>query len=229
MPDDSPLVIRRRFDTMLRRFESELRRRLIEGVKAGLSIPEIQIEFASILHELNLPRELRSELYDALRRSEKETIKELNLEFVGLRSLADKEPVVKLVHSTLSEFSRYERNIERRILKEVENGIRSGRPRETIASAIETRIGIEGHRARTLARTGLAQVTRVAHIETARGAGIDRFKYLGASAQRPFCKEHLGQIKTADEWSALSNGQGLDVLTSCGGYNCTHRLRAVVG
>ena len=40
--------------------------------------------------------------------------------------------------------------------------------------------------------------------------------------ERDFCKEHYNKIYTIEEIQALNNGQGLDVLTYAGGYNCLH-------
>jgi len=34
--------------------------------------------------------------------------------------------------------------------------------------------------------------------------------------------KHLGNIYHIDEIEKLDNGQGLDVMTYCGGYNCRH-------
>lgn len=52
------------------------------------------------------------------------------------------------------------------------------------------------------------------------------FAYVGPldKLTRPFCRAHVGQIKKRSEWSALSNGQYGDVMTSAGGYNCRHQL-----
>jgi hypothetical protein len=64
--------------------------------------------------------------------------------------------------------------------------------------------------------------------EVCEQAGIEKFLYDGMPAQRPFCKEHLGHVYTLEEIMQMDNGQGLDVLTSLGGYNCVHFWTPVV-
>lgn len=49
-------------------------------------------------------------------------------------------------------------------------------------------------------------------------------KMVGPTPEREFCKKYYNEIKTIAEWSRLDNGQGLDVLTNCGGYNCRHHF-----
>lgn len=80
----------------------------------------------------------------------------------------------------------------------------------------------------TLANTAIAQFDNAAHIENAKQAGVIYYLYDGAGAQREFCKEHLGRVYTIAELSAMNNHQGLSVVTSLGGYNCTHYLTALI-
>lgn len=39
---------------------------------------------------------------------------------------------------------------------------------------------------------------------------------------RPFCRKHIGKVYRLSEVKKMDNGQGLDVVTSKGGYNCRH-------
>ena len=224
MPESTGLVIRSSFSQTLNDFEQELRRRLIEGVRMGQSMPEIERLFAETLRDLDMPEQMRRALTRELRRSQRATAGELRAEFILERTIADRASIRKLVSTTLEQFTRFESNIERRILSEIERGIASGRLRFRPASRAHSRSA----RARTIARTGLAGVSRAAHIETAREAGVDSFRYDGSSPQREFCREHHRKVYTLEEIDQLNNGQGLPVRTHCGGYNCTHRWRAVV-
>ena len=51
-----------------------------------------------------------------------------------------------------------------------------------------------------------------------------RYIYVGVrdNLTRPFCREHLGQIKTKSEWRNLPNGQVGSAWDFGGGYNCRH-------
>jgi hypothetical protein len=83
--------------------------------------------------------------------------------------------------------------------------------------------------AKTMANTGMAQFDNSYMFENAKQAGIETFYYDGVlhPNSRRFCKEQLalareGKVYTIAEIQELDNRQGLPVLTSCGGYNCTH-------
>ncbi|MFA5322922.1 MAG: hypothetical protein WC373_09640, partial [Smithella sp.] len=76
--------------------------------------------------------------------------------------------------------------------------------------------------------TAIAQFDSAYMHEVCEQAGIEKFLYDGMPAQRPFCKEHLGHVYTLEEIMQMDNGQGLDVLTSLGGYNCVHFWTPVV-
>lgn len=107
------------------------------------------------------------------------------------------------------------------IQKAIDVAIRRGlNYKEFRSELIEQNIGI-GY-ATTLANTAIAQFDNAYMHEVCEQAGIEKFLYDGMPAQRPFCREHLGNVYTIDEIIAMDNGQGLDVLTSLGGYNCVH-------
>jgi hypothetical protein len=58
---------------------------------------------------------------------------------------------------------------------------------------------------------------------------LDTFQYVGPldGKTRDFCKSHIGQVKTMEEWNALDNGQIAPVSIYKGGYNCRHQLIGV--
>lgn len=61
-------------------------------------------------------------------------------------------------------------------------------------------------------------------------SGIEYFEYVGPddNITRPFCAEHLGEVKTLEEWSKLDNGTDLPVEIYCGGYRCRHTLESII-
>lgn len=70
---------------------------------------------------------------------------------------------------------------------------------------------------------------REVHAVRAEELGADRFIYLGPadSRNRLFCADKVGKTFTRVEIAQLDNGQGLDVMTRCGGWGCRHHWRAM--
>jgi len=85
--------------------------------------------------------------------------------------------------------------------------------------------------AETWTRTGMSSNYRNATMKMAEAMGIKKFRYEGAISQntRPFCLQHIGEIRTQAEWDSMDNGKSQPGPVSIygGGYNCQHRLRAV--
>lgn len=70
---------------------------------------------------------------------------------------------------------------------------------------------------------------QVEAIATADLPADQPFLYVGPSDQRnrPFCKEHVGQVLTRDRIEQLDNGQLPNPFITAGGYNCRHSWLAV--
>jgi len=68
---------------------------------------------------------------------------------------------------------------------------------------------------------------RETHEQLSHELGLERFIYLGPSdtRNRPFCRAKVGKVFSRQEINALDNGQGLDVMTRCGGWGCRHHWR----
>jgi len=84
--------------------------------------------------------------------------------------------------------------------------------------------GVGTASAQTLANTSLAQFSNSYMFDVARQGGIERFKYDGPlnPNTRAFCRKHLGKVYAYAEILTMDNGQGIPVVSSCGGYNCRH-------
>lgn len=86
---------------------------------------------------------------------------------------------------------------------------------------------------KTEVNTALNSFYQTATITQAKRLGIEKFIYVGPDddVTRDFCAELLEgkdpPIYTLDEILAMDNGQGLDVFTSGGGWNCRHEWRPV--
>lgn len=86
------------------------------------------------------------------------------------------------------------------------------------------------NQATTLVDTGVSAAWSESNVLLAEDNGIERFLYAGSliDTSRPFCIEHLDQVKTIEEWNLLSNGQGLSPISAFrGGFNCRHVLVGV--
>ncbi len=65
---------------------------------------------------------------------------------------------------------------------------------------------------------------------------VDHWWYVGDTIDttRPFCREHVGDTKTTDEWEDIGRNQSWagkscsDIFVCRGGYNCRHHFQAVV-
>lgn len=87
----------------------------------------------------------------------------------------------------------------------------------------------------TIVNTSLGEFDRTVNGLKAADAGIETFIYVGPNdrATRDFCNGVLSDqdsgkgFFTREEISLMINGQGLDVFTSGGGWNCRHEWVAV--
>lgn len=86
-----------------------------------------------------------------------------------------------------------------------------------------------GNHARTWVTTGLSGVYSESSIALAEDNGITEFVYVGPidAITRPFCRQHIGEKRTKEEWNKLDNGQISPVSTYRGGFNCRHQLVGV--
>ena len=55
---------------------------------------------------------------------------------------------------------------------------------------------------------------------------LEKHQYVGPldGKTRPFCRSHIGEIKSLSEWDQLDNGQISPVSVYLGGYSCRHVL-----
>jgi hypothetical protein len=126
------------------------------------------------------------------------------------------------------DFPRIDVDVRRTVLGKIRKLVAEGGDIATFEAELR-QSQIVSHQARTLSQTALAQFDNTYTITLAREAGIDEFKYIGPPAMRPFCQALLaaGKTYTLAEIEAMNNGQGLDVFSSGGGYNCQHQWIAV--
>lgn len=98
---------------------------------------------------------------------------------------------------------------------------------EVFKDRLKTKGGVLPRYIKTVSDTQLAAVDRIVRREQAKKGDINTMKYLGPmdSVTRPFCRNHVGYIKSIEEWESMSNDTGPNpVIDYCGGWFCRHRL-----
>ncbi|MEW6653304.1 MAG: hypothetical protein AB1394_07520 [Bacteroidota bacterium] len=136
----------------------------------------------------------------------------------------------KLVASYSIDFPQIDKDIKGSVLKTVRQSVRSNYSFEIIRSNLQ-RTGMDTAQIYTLGNTACSMFDNAVMFEKALQAGINKFKYDGpglVERSHDLCIKSYGKIFTYEEILQLDNGQGIPVLTSCGGYNCRHYWTAVI-
>ena len=99
-----------------------------------------------------------------------------------------------------------------------------GVPTNQAMTALSQRLEKSEGRQLTEVRTKLSQYGRNITAVVAESAGLDLYLYTGPrdGITRDFCRALINLVVDEKQMRALSNGQGLPVKTSGGGYNCRH-------
>lgn len=147
--------------------------------------------------------------------------------FLDSFSLADKAVVDSLIDNDLKRVTKllspYVDDISSTLLRNVIGG----QPIDVSALLDKTTDVLESQ-LQTEVDTMLSGFSRTVTANKASELGLDLFIYIGPDDKitRDFCDEVLSKdppIYTREEISAMDNGQGLDAIIYCGGYNCRHQ------
>jgi hypothetical protein len=117
---------------------------------------------------------------------------------------------------------------DRKAVREITRAIKQARaddkPWREAAKAALVKTGLAEAHAATEAETAIAALDTANTINQAIEAGCKYFRYDGPTGtQRPFCKNHVGNVYHIADIRNMINGQGLSVLYYRGGFNCRHR------
>lgn len=180
------------------------------------------------INTLKVPATLRSQIEDELERVQlqiSETWKEYFETETG-KVLTDRE-VTNLLSSYQINFGEIE--IASTVETLAKQAVNKGTGYNQLRAELSKR-SLGYSEVTTLANTAVAQFDNAVHIENAIQAGVQYYLYDGVihNNTRPFCKKNVNKVYTLDELRTMDNGQGLPVVTSCGGYNCTHYLTALI-
>lgn len=108
------------------------------------------------------------------------------------------------------------------------NSYRDGKIEEsTLRRQLRSRLHAPVSVVNTVINTQTAAFDNTASQTIASLAGLEKAVYFGSihTNTRPFCRHLFENLRpyTEREIRELNNGQKLNVLTYCGGYNCTHQ------
>lgn len=149
-------------------------------------------------------------------------------EFLGNNTELDTGALSESISKLSSQFAlvrnRVNNSITNAVLKHIND--LSGK---ALRQELKHQLGTLNYYAETIRRTAVQGVSAAKQNDKALKNGIKYFKYVGPSAERGFCKKHLGKTYTYDEIKLMNNGQGLDVFAFKGGWNCRHKWMPVAG
>lgn len=114
--------------------------------------------------------------------------------------------------------------IAQALYRVVRDGVLGGARTDVLLERLAETLDREVSEVRTLYDTATATFGRVMEQQGSTGESDELFLFAGPvdAKMRPFCADQIGKVYTRAAIEQLDNGQRLDVLTSCGGWNCRH-------
>lgn len=207
---------------VLRRLVQRVIQRISQGDTAPPENEAVRI-VRLLLRRYELARLLeRATLDDAIRQASASTAR--------FSSEQDQQTYGRIAARTSADVATVAGRVETSIEREVRRAFhRSGgvstADLQRVLRPLEIRSRVQAY---TIATTAAGAYDRAARLADAEDAGVERFRYAGPPADRPFCQARLKEARegvtyTLEEIRRLSNGQGLPVELYCGGYNCRHQ------
>lgn len=182
---------------------------------------QFEKELDKLLLELGISNEVTKE------KIKKELYKMLdvvNANFIGMITEAEVKSIIEYyTWKTIVTNEKFKRDLTKAFAEHIDD-INYNELRNKVKLLIST----QRHYEQTIIRTTIAGVDTLKTIsheaeEFVKQTGKEpRFKYMGPPPERAFCREHYKKSYTLSEIKAMTNGQGLPVLTNGGGYNCRH-------
>lgn len=186
-------------------------------------------EFANkIIRRLKVPAAIKSQIENDLETVQlqvAEVWKEYFETNTGFK-ISDRE-ITNVIASYQVDFS--EIDLSETLISETKKAVNKGTGYNDLRAALLKRnLGFD--EVNTLSNTAIAQFDNAVHVENAKQAGVIYYLYDGVKHgnSRKFCIDHINRVYTLSELESFSNGQGIPVITSLGGYNCTHYLTALI-
>jgi hypothetical protein len=226
------MALSKKITQLLARLERDVERTTYAMLKAGNSSKDIQKAIANILSELNIYSVLRSELYgdadNAVQLALSKAERQYNWVLTHSQQSTVYNAVLSSTNNVLANAGQLDVRITERVAVMIANGTEKGNSRSAIVNDVAAAVKRGAFVVSTWENTARAGMATTSNVAIAKAVGVSRMKFVGAGAQRQFCKDNLDVIRTIAEWQQLSNGHGLPVLQYCGGYNCVHTLEPVI-
>lgn len=199
------------------------------GKVSGLEAVRMLGDLESVLNRAGLTEEVQN-----LRKLYADELRYLKDELGNPKALfsgADKQVIETLItydSSKVSQkISQYVEDVRSTVVRSVISG------QEPSIKDLKDELGNKlASQVQTELRTSLMGFSRAVTIQKSKELGFNLFIYVGPNDKitREFCSEILSRnppIYSVDDINQLDNGQGLDVFTNCGGYNCRHQWRPI--
>ncbi len=202
------------------------RNQIFKWMREGLTQSEIIEKLKSFrlpaAESAKLKRELRDAM-DELRSAQKILGSDLSAQ--KIQSLSAQ----KMIALSNVSLPNMQRDLSDAMAREIHRSIASGAGITALRRRLENLDLPERSSPETIANTVIASYNNNITFERSKQTGTKYFEYSGpvSSGTRPFCRAHAGQIFSREEILKMNNGQGLPVMSSCGGYNCRHEWIAV--
>ena len=184
---------------------------------------------------MRIPASIRGEILSDLKNTQTQ-IGSVWSEYFGDPSVAESSlrmtagsDYEKLIATYSVDFKNIDENTRDLVVKAFRESVNKNYSFEVIRTNL-LKTAINSNEVYTLANTAVSQFDNASMFEFALQAGINQFLYDGhlQANSRIFCVLNFKKIFTYQQILKLSNGQGIPVVTSCGGYNCHHYFTAIV-
>ncbi len=136
----------------------------------------------------------------------------------------DPNVVTALQDLRAAEMLRFGEQSTEAIWRSILDGVIGSRNADDLTDELAEIYEVTRRQARTLHDTAVSTYSRQVRQLGLPGEPDDRFVYLGPNdaKTRPFCAGLVGEVRTREQISELSNGQIPNSLLTGGGYNCRH-------
>lgn len=219
-----------RYNKILRALQKKIEKLIADLLKQGKSESEIKKEVRKFIKKYNPYKRLSEQFLTDANSSIAEAQKNVKntLYWISERTrVKPSKSALNILIKANQQFAIIDNQVRKGILDAVESAVNNNQTKKQLANNIEKSVS-GAYRAETIANTSLQSYSQAVSIDEEKNAGVEKWKYVGASPERTFCKQHYNKVYTYQEIKNMDNQQGLSVVYFRGGYNCTHRWRPVI-
>ncbi len=219
-----------RYNKILKVLQRKIEKLISDLIKQGKSESDIKKEVRKFIKKYNPYKRLSEQFLADANSTIAEAQKNVKntLYWISERTrVKPSKSALNILIKANQQFAIIDNKVRKGILDAVESAVNNNQTKKQLVNNIEKSVS-GAYRAETIANTSLQSYSQAISIDEERAAGIEKWKYVGQSPERDFCKQHYNNTYTYEEIQAMDNQQGLAVLYFRGGYNCTHKWRPVI-